>query len=211
MTLEAMAAKVVVARKAQKVDTREAAINHTGSKRVNDNPKIPWKFEDEVLKNEEGWTMQRDSSSTKRRYFAPDGTRCPSLPKVKQYLDDQKNGTAGNKKQRKKPRTARILGSSSSGGACLHCGATEDEFRNLHQFSMHKNGCMTKSEWAVEFAGLQSLGPAKSNGKFPPGAWKTLGRSSRILTTIRRGRIHGERKAQVAELGYNEANGFSFA
>ena len=64
---------------------------------------------------------------------------------------------------------------------------------------------MTKSEWAVEFAGLQSLGPAKSNGKFPPGAWKTLGR---ILDIIRRGRIHGERKAQMVELGYNEANGF---
>ena len=80
---------MVAKRQAQKVDTQETAQNRRGTARVNENPKVPWKFEDEALKGLEGWTMQRNRSGVKKvlcsrrhaLYLNPKREAVPQKPK----------------------------------------------------------------------------------------------------------------------------------
>lgn len=73
-----IASRVVAKRRAEGMDTLDAAQRRRGTLEVNSNPKVGWEFEQEDLKDEQGWQVQTNSAGRKM-YFAPDGTRCASM------------------------------------------------------------------------------------------------------------------------------------
>ena len=64
------------------------------SRKVNTNEKVDYTFPTSTgLQHETGWKLQLRANGEKR-YFAPDGNMCVSLPKVRKYIEELENGTA---------------------------------------------------------------------------------------------------------------------
>ena len=73
------------------------------SQKFNTNEKVDYTFPTSTgLQHVTGWKMQVDAKKEKR-YFAPDGNRCESLPKVREYIEELENGTAKPPSKRKAP------------------------------------------------------------------------------------------------------------
>jgi len=119
--LEAIAAKVVAKRQTQGVDTQDVAQNRRGTLRVNTNEKVDCTFEEEELKDEESWKVQMNCAG-KKKNFAPDGTRCPSVPTVKKYAE-RESGT-----ERKRKRASR---KANNNFVHPHMFEEEEELKHL--------------------------------------------------------------------------------
>ena len=71
----AIAKQVVDRRRAEGVDALDVVQSRRGTMKINGNTKIDWEFDQEDLKDEKRWKMQKASGGrNQNQYFAPDGT-----------------------------------------------------------------------------------------------------------------------------------------